>query len=123
MHYEREMIELDEETTIGFLKHGDKYFEYLAPFFTLDFPELHEEDFEEFATWADKNAPIVHKTELEYEFPIAYWDNKFLTEMETPEELRPIFRALIRHGKNYNRNLEDYQKIIPCLKLWIPKTP
>lgn len=122
MLYEREMIEIDEDNIIGFLKHGDKYFEYLAPFFTLDFPELNAEDFDEFADWADKNAPMVHKTELEYEFPIAYWDNKYLSEMKVPEALRPIFRALIKYGKSYNRDLKDSQKVIPCLKLWLPKS-
>lgn len=122
MNYDREMIELDEDTAVGFLKHGDKYFEYLAPFFTLDFPELNDENFEEFADWADKNAPMVHVTELEYEFPIAYWDNKFLSDLNVPEALRPIFRALVKYGKNYNRELQDSQKVIPYLKLWIPKT-
>jgi hypothetical protein len=75
MHYEREMIEIDEDTAIGFLKHGDKYFEYLAPFFSLDFPELNGTDFDELADWADRNAKMIHTQELEYELPFAYWDN------------------------------------------------
>lgn len=121
MQYEREMIEIDEDTAIGFIKHGDKYFEYLAPFFTLDLPELNEEDFDEFADWADKHARMVHVEELEYEFPIAYWDNKFLSDLNVPENLRPIFRALIKYGKQFNRDIKDSQKIIPCLKIWLPK--
>jgi hypothetical protein len=122
MHYNREMIEINEGTAIGFIKHGDKYFEYLAPFFTLDFPELNDKDFREFAEWADKKAPIIHTTELEYEFPIAYWDNGFLSYLEVPKALTPIFEALMKYGKSYNKELPDSQKVIPYLKLWLPKT-
>ena len=121
MFYEREMIEIEEETAIGFLKHGDKYFEYLAPFFSLDFPDLNEEDFNSFAAWGDRTAKMIHIEELEYEFPIAYWDNKFLSNLDVPEKLKPIFRALIKYGKQFNRDLPDSKKVIPCLKIWIPK--
>lgn len=123
MIHEKYMLETDDDNAIGFLKYGDKYFEYLAPFFALDFPELKDEDFETFIEWADEKAPIIHKTECEYEFPIAYWDNKYLSEISVPEQLKPIFKALIKYGKQYNKELSDQRKVIPCLKLWIPKPP
>jgi hypothetical protein len=120
MQYDREMIEVDNETVVGFIKHGDKYFEYLAPFFVLDFPELKSEDLDELRLWADETAPMIHKTEYEYEFPIAYWDSQFLSEIKAPESIRPIFRALVKYGKSFNKDLSEDKRMIPYLKIWFP---
>lgn len=116
------LIELENEVTIGFLIYGQKYFEYLAPYFRLDFPNLTEEDYREFASWADSNANMLDGNEFEYIFTIAYWDNNFLKYMAVPEKLRPIFRAVIKQAKLINKEIEDHNKIVPCLRLWLPKT-
>lgn len=117
----RTMIELEEDTAVGFLQHGEKYWEYLPHFFTLDFPELTEGDYDDFVGWADQKATFTHRSEYEYIFPIAYWDNTFLKNIEVPDKFRPIFRALVKIGKTMNKDRDEENKIIPHLHICLPK--
>lgn len=122
IEYNRQMIEIDEETAVGFIVHGEKYFEYWAPFFSVDFPELTDEDFQKIIDWAEESATMIHRTEYEYEFSIPYWDNKYLAEKEVPDGIKPIFQAMFIRGKRMNKDRTDSYKVIPCLKIWFPAT-
>lgn len=110
-----------EERTISFIVHGDKYYEYPFSHFKTDFPEFTKEDFDNFSDWADRKCNFYDIEELEYIFPIMTHDTRFLSKLEVPEKLLPIFTTLIGISKKKNLGLPDEEKIVLRLVISFPR--
>lgn len=115
------IIELENEKPISFISFGDKYWEYNESCFFSDFPEL--KNFDSIADWADAKCVFYNIEEHEYVFPIPYWENmnQYFEKNHIPQELRPIFEALFKKGKELNKGKNEENQIVPRLVLTLPR--